>query len=51
MRGKLAKPIRITPWDNFNQVYETLVFRKAMLKETVEEKVVGKLQENNQFKS
>jgi hypothetical protein len=52
MRGKLAKPIRITPWDNFNQVYdETLVFRKVMLKEIVEGKVVGKLQENNQFKS
>jgi hypothetical protein len=27
------------------------VFRKAMLKEAVKEKVVGKLQENNPFKS
>jgi hypothetical protein len=27
------------------------VFRKATLKKAVEEKVVGKLQENNQFKS
>lgn len=48
---KLAKPIGVTPENDFNKVEETSVAKERMLKAEIEKKKeIGLLQEKNQYK-